>query len=75
MSTEPRRVRYANVIRKLKGSPKTTREIAKALKVHYKTAREYLLELRMMGAIELYTKGSSKPHKYYVPLRKENEHT
>lgn len=72
MSKEPRRVRYADLMRRLHGKPKTIKELAKEMQVHYMTARDYVSELQQAEKIKMYKK-ISKPQRYYVPLRKENE--
>lgn len=69
MDKQPKRVRHAQVKRLLYGRPMTTRDIAKLLKVKYKTAREYLIELYESEQIDLYTRGT-KPYKYIVHMRK-----
>jgi len=72
MKTEPRRIRYADLMRRVHGKPKTIKELSKEMQVHYMTARDYVNELYEAKKIKLY-KNKTKPQRYYVPLRKENE--
>jgi len=63
MKREPSRVRLAEVLHHLQGNPKTTKEIAKDMRVHYRTARKYVLDLWMQDKIEVY-EAYVKPIKY-----------
>ena len=72
MKTEPRRIRYADLMRRVHGKPKTIKELSKEMQVHYMTARDYVNELYEAKKIKLY-KNKTKPQRYYVPLRKEDE--
>lgn len=63
MKREPKRVRLAEIIRHLQGNPKTIKQIAKDMKIHYDTARKYLVELWLQDKIEVY-EVYTKPIKY-----------
>jgi response regulator of citrate/malate metabolism len=59
-------------MRRVHGKPKTIKELSKEMRVHYMTARKYVMELCEAEKIKLY-KNITKPQRYYVPLRKEDE--
>jgi response regulator of citrate/malate metabolism len=63
MRREPKRVRLAEVMRYLQGNPKTTKEIAKDMRVHYITAHKYLVELLLQEQIEVH-ETYTKPIRY-----------
>lgn len=69
---EPVRVRYAEIIRLLKGVPHTIQEVSRLLDVDYYTARRYLAELYECGMVEkVYPR--KVPIRYYAPLRTKHE--
>lgn len=63
MKRETKRVRLAEVLRYLQGNPKTIKEIAKDMKVHYDTARKYLVDLWLQDKVEVYNP-YTKPIRY-----------
>lgn len=70
MKVEPSRVRKADIVRYLRGrNAKTIKEVARAMKVSYRTASKYLAQLRADGKVKL--DSFSKPYKYYVSIRNE----
>ena len=69
---EPVRVRYAEIIRRLKGIPHTIKEVSKFLDVDYYTARRYLAELHEHGMVEK-MHPRRRPIRYYAPLRMKHE--
>jgi predicted ArsR family transcriptional regulator len=58
-----REFRWAEIMRHLQGNPRTIKEIAKYTKVHYDTARKYLVELLLEGKIEVH-EVYTKPIRY-----------
>lgn len=50
-------------MRHLQGNPRTIKEIAKYTKIHYDTARKYLVELLLEGKIEVH-EVYTKPIRY-----------
>jgi Fic family protein len=69
---EPVRVRYAEIIRRLKGVPHTIKEVSRILDVDYYTARRYLAELYECGYVEKLPR-HNRPLRYYAPLRNRDE--
>jgi predicted ArsR family transcriptional regulator len=47
----------------LQGNPRTIKEIAKYMKIHYDTARKYLVELMLEDKVEIY-ETYTKPIRY-----------
>jgi len=55
--------RWAQVMHHLQGNPRTIKEIAKYMKIHYDTARKYLIELMVEDKVEVY-ETYTKPIRY-----------
>lgn len=58
-----REFRWAQVMHHLQGNPRTIKEIAKYMKIHYDTARKYLVELMLEDKIEIH-ETYTKPIRY-----------
>ena len=58
-----REFRLAQVMHHLGGNPRTIKEVAKYMKIHYDTARKYLVELMLEDKIEVY-ETYTKPFRY-----------
>lgn len=58
-----REYRWAQVMHHLQGNPRTIKEIAKYMKIHYDTARKYLVELLVDGKVEVHEE-YTKPIRY-----------
>ena len=63
MKRETKRVRWAEVMHHLQGNPRTIKEVAKYMKIHYDTARKYLVELLVGGKVEVHEE-YTKPIRY-----------
>ena len=55
--------RWAEVMRHLQGNPRTIKEIAKYMKVHYMTAYNYVADLLSNGKVEIHEE-HTKPIRY-----------
>lgn len=58
-----RAFRWAQVMHHLQGNPRTISEIAKYMRIHYDTARKYLVELMLEDKIEVH-EVYTKPIRY-----------